>query len=96
MVGLILSLCQLETGTDHKTSSAKYADSVHGQRALILFIQTLALYKSFTYLLTYLLTRWTELQQIVGNSDDTLLSTRRRPKAEILLSAETESRPKVT
>ena len=26
-------------------------------RALILFIQTLALYKSFTYLLTYLLTR---------------------------------------
>jgi len=26
------------------------------QRALILFIQTLALYKSFTYLLTYLLT----------------------------------------
>jgi len=33
--------------------------SIH-QRALILFIQTLALYKSFTYLLTYLLTylRW--------------------------------------
>jgi len=29
--------------------------SIH-QRALILFIQTLALYKSFTYLLTYLLT----------------------------------------
>ena len=30
--------------------------SVVTLRALILFIQTLALYKSFTYLLTYLLT----------------------------------------
>jgi len=30
--------------------------SIH-QRALIVFIQTLALYKSFTYLLTYLLTK---------------------------------------
>ena len=48
------------TGNNQKIVSApKFFRRVHSDitilRALVLFIQTLALYKSFTYLLTYLL-----------------------------------------
>jgi len=37
-------------------------DVMHAECALILFIQTLALYKSFTYLLTYNVIRLTETE----------------------------------
>jgi len=64
---LILINCQLngdKTKNEHNKNELKIR-KIRGQRislirALILFIQTLALYKSFTYLLTY-------LQDVGGN-----------------------------
>jgi len=41
----------------HLASTSVHVMCIH-QRALILFIQSLALYKSFTYLLTYLPATW--------------------------------------